>query len=69
MNIQNEEQQSNYENQLALNEKRYNSHFNSMENLKRVLIEAKKLYDQNDDERVKQKCIEISKIAKNNYQN
>ncbi len=64
MNTNREEQQhSSYEIQLALNEKYYKGHFNSIENLKRVLIETQKLHDQNDDIRVKQKCIEIRKTA------
>ena len=64
MNTHREEQQrSSYEIQLALNEKYYKGHFNSIENLKSVLIETQKLHDQNDDIRVKQKCIEIRKTA------
>lgn len=64
MKIDKEEQQrSSYEIQLALNEKCYKGHFDSIENLKRVLAEAQKLYDQNDDTRVKNKCIEIRKTA------
>jgi hypothetical protein len=60
---QEEKQLSNYEIQLALNEKCYKGHFNSIENLKRVLTETQLLHDQNDDERVIQKCIEIHKTA------
>jgi hypothetical protein len=64
MKIDKEEQQlSTYEIQLSLNEKCYKGHFNSIKNLKRVLAEAQKLYDQNDDIRVKNKCIEIRKTA------
>ena len=65
MNADREEKQqrSSYEIQLALNEKYYRGHFNSIEHLKRALIEAQKLYDQNDDTRIKQKCIEILKTA------
>ena len=64
MNINREEQQrSSYEIQLTLNEKYYKGHFNSIENLKRVLTETQKLHDQNDDSRVKQKCIERRKTA------
>lgn len=67
MKIDKEEQQrSSYEIQLALNEKCYKGHFDSIENLKRVLAEAQKLYDQNDDTRVKNKCIEIRKTAQKN---
>jgi hypothetical protein len=58
-----QEQRSNYEIQLALNEKYYQGHFNSIENLKRVLSETQKLHDQNEDERIKQKCITIRNIA------
>jgi hypothetical protein len=59
-----EQQRSSYEIQLILNEKYYRGHFNSIENLKRVLTETQKLHDQNDDNtRVKQKCIEIRKTA------
>ena len=64
MNTNMEKQQrSSYEIQLTLNEKYYKGHFNSIENLKRVLTETQKLHDQNDDIRVKQKCIEIRKTA------
>lgn len=64
MNTEREEQPLNYEIQLTLNEKRYKSHLNNIENVKRVLTEIQKVYNQNnDDERVKQKCIEILKIA------
>ena len=63
MEIDKEEQSSTYEIQLALNEKYYKGHFNSIKKLKRVLAEAKKLYEQNDDIRVKNKCIEIRKKA------
>jgi hypothetical protein len=63
MKTNNEGQSSNYEFQLTLNEKGYNSHFKSIQNLKRVLEETQKLYDQNDDTRVKNKCIEIRKTA------
>ena len=64
MNTNMEKQQrSSYEIQLTLNEKYYKGHFNSIENLKRVLIETQKLHDQNDDSRVKQKCIERRKTA------
>ncbi len=56
-------QHSNYEIQLALNEKRYKFHFNNIENVKRVMTETQKLYEQNDDTRVKQKCITILKTA------
>ncbi|HJU58664.1 MAG TPA: hypothetical protein VJ583_02855 [Nitrososphaeraceae archaeon] len=58
-----EEERSNYEIQLELTERIYRGHFNSIEHLKRALIEAQKLYDQNDDTRIKQKCIEIRKTA------
>ena len=64
MNTDREEQQrSSYEIQLTLNEKYYQGHFNSIENLKRVLTEIQKLHDQNEDLRVKQKRIEIRKTA------
>lgn len=56
-------QLSNYEIQLTLNEKCYKGHFNSIENLKRLLTETQLLYDQNDDTRVKNKCIQIRKTA------
>ena len=46
-----------------MNEKCYKGHFDSIENVKRVLTETQKLHDQNDDSRVKQKCIEIRKTA------
>jgi hypothetical protein len=63
MKIDREEQRSSIEIQLALNEKCYKGHFNSIKNLKRVLAETQKLHDQNDDTRVKNKCIEIHKTA------
>lgn len=63
MEIDIEEQNSTYEIQLALNEKYYKGHFNSIKNLKCVLAEDQKLYDQNDDTKMKQKCIEIRKIT------
>ena len=63
MEIDKEEQHSSYEIQLALNEKYYKGHFNSIKNLKRVLAEAQKLYDQNDDTIVKNKSIKIRKTA------
>ena len=63
MEIDKEEQRSSYGMQLALNEKYYKGHFDSIENIKRILTETQKLHDQNDDERVKQKCIEIRKTA------
>ena len=50
--------------QLALNEKYYKGHFNSIKKLKRVLAEAQKLYDQNANIRVKNKYIEIRKTAR-----
>jgi hypothetical protein len=54
----NKEQRSSYEIQVVLNEKYHKGHFNSIKNLKRVLAEAQKLYDQNDDNpRLKQRCI------------
>ena len=46
-----------------MNDRYYKGHFKSIENVKRVLSETQKLYDQNDDERLKQKCIEILKTA------
>ena len=49
--------------QLALNDRCYKGHFKSIENIKRVLTETQKLHDQNDDKRVKQKCITILKTA------
>ena len=63
MEIDKEEQRSSYGMQLALNEKYYKGHFDSIENIKRILTETHKLHDQNDDERVKQECIEIRKTA------
>jgi len=63
MNTYKEGQRSNYEIQLAWNEKCYKGHFKSIEYIKRVLSETQKLHDQNDDKRVKQKCIEIRKTA------
>ena len=63
MKIDKVEQPSNYEIQLALNEQSYKSHFKSIENIKRVLLETQKLHDQNDDKRLKQKCFEILKTA------
>jgi hypothetical protein len=64
MNTNNEEEEySNVEIQLDLIEKDYNNHFNSIQNLKRILEETQKLYDQNDDERIKKKCSEIRKTA------
>ena len=65
MNTEREEQQrSSLEIQLALNDGCYKGHFKSIENIKRVLTETQKLHDQNDDDkRVKQKCIEILKTA------
>ena len=64
MNTEREEQLcSNLEIQLVLNDRCYEGHFKSIENMKRVLTETQKLYDQNDDKRVKQKCIEILKTA------
>ena len=65
MNIEREEQQSsNFEIQLTLNDRCYKGHFKSIENIKRVLTETQKLHDQNDDKRVKQKCIEIRKNSR-----
>jgi hypothetical protein len=65
MNKDKEEQQrSSYEIQLVMNEKCYKGHFDSIKNLKRLLIETQKLHDQNEDTRVKQKCITILKTAK-----
>jgi hypothetical protein len=64
MNTEREEQQrSSLEIQLALNDGCYKGHFKSIENIKRVLTETQKLHDQNDDKRVKQKCIEIRKTS------
>ena len=65
MNTEREEQLgSNLEIQLVLNDRCYKGHFKSIKNMKRVLTETQKLHDQNnDDERVKQKCIEILKTA------
>ena len=64
MNTEREEQQrSSFEIKLVLNDRYYKGHFKSIENIKRVLLETQKLHDQNDDERVKQKCIEILKTA------
>ena len=65
MNTEREEQLgSNLEIQLVLNDRCYKGHFKSIENIKRVLTETQKLHDQNDDDkRVKQKCIEILKTA------
>lgn len=64
MNKDKEEQQCpRYEIQLVMNEKCYKGHFDSIKNLKRLLIETQKLHDQNEDTRVKQKCIKICKTA------
>ena len=65
MNTEREGQEgSNLEIQLALNDRCYKGHFKSIENIKRVLTETQKLHDQNnDDKRVKQKCIAILKTA------
>ena len=64
MNAERDEQQrSNFEFQLSLNERCYKGHFKSIKNLKSMLTETQKLHDQNDDKRVKQKCIEILKTA------
>ena len=66
MNTEREEQQqrSSFEIQLVLNDRCYKGHFKSIENMKRILTETQKLHDQNDDDkRVKQKCIEILKTA------
>ena len=66
MNTEREEQQqrSSFEIQLVLNDRYYKGHFKSIENMKRILTERQKLHDQNDDDkRVKQKCIEILKTA------
>ena len=59
-----EQQRSSYEIQLVMNEKCYKGHFDSIENLKHLLIETQKLNDQNEDTRVKQKCITIRKKQK-----
>ena len=62
MNTEREEQQrSSFEIQLVLNDRCYKGHFKSIENMKRVLTETQKLHDQNDDKRVKQKCLKILK--------
>jgi hypothetical protein len=63
MKTSNEGPNSNYKIQLESIEKGYNSHFNSIKNLKHVITEVHKLYDQNVDKRIKQKCIEIRKTA------
>jgi hypothetical protein len=54
---------STYEIQLALSEKCYKDHFNSIENLKQILTETQKLHNQNEDIKAKQKCIEINRPA------
>jgi hypothetical protein len=46
-----------------LNEKYYKGHFNRTENLKQILTEIQKLHNQNEDIKVKQKCIEINRMA------
>jgi hypothetical protein len=43
MEIDREEQRSSYEIQIALNEKYYKGHFNSIENLKCILTETQKI--------------------------
>ena len=63
MNTYKEGQRSNYKIQLEWNKKCYKGHFKSIGNIKRVLTETQKLQDQNNDERVKQKCIAILKTA------
>ena len=63
MNAERDEQCSNLEIQLVLNDRCYKGHFKSIENIKRVLLETQKLHDQNDDKRIKQKCFEILKTA------
>jgi len=60
------EQPSNYEIQLALNDRYYKGHFKSIENVKRVLSETQKLHDQIDDERLKQNVLKFLKQHKNN---
>lgn len=66
MNTYKEGQRSNYEIQLVLNDRCYKGHFKSIENMKRVLAEAQKLYDQNDDKSQKINVLKFVKQHKNN---